>query len=280
VAADGSFSNSIPRRGGTPLQFQGQVDLNGGDMITGEFSDGVQTSELRANRAVFSKTSPPPQAGRKYTITLPGSDDSSVAPGGNGFGTAAVDASGKISFTGVLGDGTKVSQKTFISKDGEWAFFSSPYAGKGLIIGWLGFDMNNADTAPTGDVTWLKLPVAIAKLYPQGFGVEESNEGSPYSLPAGTQIFSWSSGQVILHGGNLSQDITNSFTLGANNKVTGDNNLKLTFSTTTGTLKGSVMNPDTGKFITISGAVLQNQDTGFGVFLGPSETGSVLLLPQ
>ena len=93
-------------------------------------------------------------------------------------------------------------------------------------------------------------------------------------------LFSWSDGQVVLQGANLSQAVTNTFTIGANNKVTGSNGMKLTFTTSSGTFKGSVISPDTGKPIPISGAILQNQDEGFGVFSDTNQTGRVLLLSQ
>jgi len=281
LGLDGSFSNTVARSVAGPVQIIGQVDLNGGDVITGQLTIGSETSDLSANRLVFSKTSPPPQAGKKYTVVIPGSDDSSLAPGGYGTGTATIDLSGNVSFTGILGDGTKVTQKTFIGKNGQWAFFAAPYSKQGLIIGWLTFDMDNASNGPTGDLSWKKAAVATAKFYPSGFDFEDSLEtaSSLYILPTGAPIFSWANGIAVLQGAGLSQSITNPFTIGANNKVTGDSGMKLTFTPTSGIFKGSVLNPDTGKPVTISGVVLQNEDTGFGEFPGTSETGSVLLLP-
>jgi hypothetical protein len=42
---------------------------------------------------------------------------------------------------------------------------------------------------------------------------------------------------------------------------------------------GSVINPETGKPITVNGIVLQNQNFGAGFFLGTNQSGSVLLSP-
>jgi hypothetical protein len=278
---DGSFSNTVARSAAGPVQIIGQLDLNGGDVITGQLTIASDTLDLTANRMVFSKTAPAPQAGKKYTVVIPGSADSSTGPGGYGTGTATIDASGNISFTGILGDGTKVTQKTFIGKNGQWPFFAAPYSKQGLIIGWLMFDMADASNGPSGNLTWMKAPVANAKFYAAGFDFEGSLEtaSSLYVLPTGAPIFSWANGIAVLQGARLSQSITNTFTIGANNKVTGDNGMKLTFTPASGTFKGSVLNPDTGKPLTISGAALQNEDTGFGEFPGTSQTGSVLLLP-
>ena len=107
INLDGSFSNNIARPGGTPVQFTGQVDLNGGDQITGQFSADGQTSDLLANRAVYSSKIPSPLAGAKYTSVIePG------PAGGYGSGTLAVDPSGNVKFSGVFGDNTKYSMNT------------------------------------------------------------------------------------------------------------------------------------------------------------------------
>jgi len=106
-SAGGIYSNAIARRGLSPLNVQLQLDLSGEEMITGTISDGIWTAQLAANRAHFSKTTPAPQSG-SYTLVIPGSDDSTSQPGGNGAGTLKVDTSGNITFTGTLGDGTKV----------------------------------------------------------------------------------------------------------------------------------------------------------------------------
>jgi len=248
--------------------------------MTGQFTIGNETADLVANRAVFSKTSSPPQAGRKYTVVIPGGDDSAAAPGGDGYGTATVDAAGNIIFTGVLGDGTKISQKTFMAKDGSWPFFAAPYGKTGLMIAWLSFDMNDADNPPTGEFSWTRLPSSAAKFYPLGFYSETGAAASLYTFSPGTPLFTWSDGQIIMQGGNLSQPVTNTFSIDANNKVTSSDGLKLTFTSASGTFKGTFINPNTGKPVPISGAVLENQDAGFGVFLGTDQTGSVMIMRQ
>jgi hypothetical protein len=54
---------------------------------------------------------------------------------------------------------------------------------------------------------------------------------------------------------------------------------KLTVRTSSGLFHGSVINPETGKPITVNGIVLQNQNFGAGFFLGTNQSGSVLLSP-
>jgi hypothetical protein len=279
-SADGTFSNAIARRGLSPLNVQLQMDFTGAETITGTISDGIWTAQLAANRAHFSKTTPAPQSG-SYTLVIPGSDDSSTQPGGDGAGALKVDTSGNITFTGTLGDGTKVSQHTFLSKDGQWPLFVSLYAKQGFLIGRLTFDTNQADTDLSGFGSWIKAPQSGSKLYPAGFTLGPiALVGSKYSFTKGVPLVSWSNGQIVLAHGDLPDSITNNLSIDLNNKITGTNKLVLSFTPTTGLFHGSVLNPDTGKPITVNGALLQKQDTGYGYFLGTDQSGSMTLESQ
>ena len=90
---------------------------------------------------------------------VPGAVDPSTQPGGDGYGTAAVDAAGNLRFSGTLGDGTKISPVTFLSASGQWPFYSSLYSGKGSILGWLTFS-SETNTDVSGPLNWFKLPQA------------------------------------------------------------------------------------------------------------------------
>jgi len=277
---DGVYSNAIPRVGNTPLLVQLQLDLGDGETITGTISDGIWTAQVAANRAHFSKTTPAPQNG-SYTLVIPGSDDSSTQPGGNGAGTLKVDISGNITFTGTLGDGTKVSQHTFISKDGQWPLFVPLYAKQGFLIGELTFDTSQPDTDLSGFGSWIKAPQPAGKFYPAGFTLGPiALVGSKYSFTAGVPLVSWTDGQIVLEDGNLAQSVTNGLSIDANNKITGTNKLAVSFTTATGLFHGTVLNPDTGKPIAVNGALLQKQNIGYGYFLGTNQTGGVVLESQ
>jgi len=278
--ADGTFSNAIVRRGLSPLTVQLQLDLSGAETITGTISDGNWAAQLIANHAHFSKTVPAPQAG-SYTLVIPGNVDPALAPGGNGIGTVKVDTAGNITFAGTLGDGTKVSQRTFVSKDNQWPFFVSLYAKQGLFIGEFTFDTNQPDTDLSGFGSWIKSPQPTSKFYPAGFALGPvAVLGSQYSFTAGVPLVNWTDGQIILENGNLSDSINNGLSIDTNNKITGTNKLALSFTTATGLFHGTVINPDTGKPISVNGALLQKQDLGYGYFLGTNQTGSVFLGPQ
>jgi len=92
-----------------PISVELNLDFSGKDQITGRVTDGIWSADLTADKALFNAvTNPSPQAGR-YTMHIPGNPDSAASPGGGGFGTVTVDANGKISLKGTLGDGTKIS---------------------------------------------------------------------------------------------------------------------------------------------------------------------------
>ncbi len=271
-SATGASSNAIAPKGLPIIAVQLQLDLGGGG-LSGQLSSGTWTAELNAFRAMSS-----PPAGR-YTLVLPGGEGEPTQPGGDGFGTVTVQATGSVSFTGTLGDGTKVTQTTILTPGGQWPFYAALYAGKGSIFGWLKFsDETNSDI--TGPVSWFKL-AQPGLFYPAGFTNQNNAEGSIYQFTSGVPVLNFTNGQVWLANGNLSASFTNQITLNSASKVTNQssNVLSLTLTTSSGLFKGSVVNPATRKPITISGVVLQKQNFGRGAFLGTNQTGRVYFGP-
>jgi hypothetical protein len=278
-SATGTASKSIVRPGLTPLLVQLQLDLSNGPM-TGTISDGTWTADLVADAAVYSKANPAPQAG-KYTLLIPGSENATAQPGGNGFGAVTVSESGAVTFSGILGDGTPVSASSIVSSEGQWPFYVSLYGGKGSILGWLSFTNNGVIS---GQVGWFKLPQATAKLYSGGFTNSTEVMGSVYQYTNDLPVLGFTQGQLSLTNGDLGQSITNQIDLGPGSQQTDEGagkqaGYKLTFKTASGLFTGSVIDPATGKPIQVNGVVLQNQNFGAGLFLGTTESGSVLLAP-
>jgi len=275
----GGASKTIQRRELSPLTLQLDLGLTNGP-LTGAISDGTWTADLVADAAVYSTANPAPQAG-KYTLLIPGSENASTQPGGNGFGAVTVSDSGHVTFSGILGDGTPVTSTSIVSSEGQWPLYVSLYGGKGSILGWLSFTNEGGISGQTG---WFKLPQATAKLYPGGFTNGAGAIGSVYQYTNGFPVLGFTEGQLSLTNGNLPQSITNQIALGPDMRATDQSATnqsadKLTFKTSSGLFKGSVMNPETGKPIAINGVVLQNQNFGAGFFLGTTESGSVLLSP-
>ena len=267
----GAWSNTLAPRGLPPLSVQLQLDLAGAT-LSGEISNGVWTAQLLANRAVYSQAHHAPQAG-KYTLLIPGAEESEQQPGGDGFGTVTVRPAGGISFGASLADGTKVSQSTFVSARGQWPLYASLNAGKGVLFGWLTFT-NLATNDIDGTVNWIKLPQSSVQFYRGGFTNETGVIASRYVFTNHVPVLNFSTGQVWFANGNLAASFTNQVVLGTNNKVTSTNKLSLSIATGSGLFTGRVTPPG-GKAIAIGGVVLQKQEFGGGYFLGTNQSGRV-----
>ena len=168
----GAYSNSaVAGPGGEPLTVQLQLDLSGSQGLTGSVSSATWKAGLAAYRAAYSLTNTGPLAGKNYTLMIPEAADASTGPSGYGFGTLSVSASGGITFSITLGDGSKVTAgSSVVVGPGQWPLYLSPpaYAGKGLAWGWLSFAASSTDQT-VGSLNWLKQAGLPGKLYPNGF---------------------------------------------------------------------------------------------------------------
>lgn len=272
-SATGASSASIAPRGLPRVAVQLQLDLTGSNGLMGQFSNGQWTADLNAFRAMSN-----PPIGN-YTMLLPGRDGDSAQPGGDGFGTVKVAPLSTVNFAGTLGDGTKVTQKTILTTNGQWPFYTTLYAGKGSMLGWLTIG-NEIDTDISGPLTWFKF-AQPGNFYPLGFTNEVTAAGSAYRFTNGVPVLNFNNGQLWLTNGNLSASFTNQITLNSASKVTNQssNALTLVITSSSGLFKGSVVNPTTRKPIVVNGVVLQKQNFGSGVFLGTNQTGRVYFGP-
>jgi Divergent InlB B-repeat domain/Fibronectin type III domain len=263
------------RPGLSNITVQLQLDFSGGPM-TGSVSDGTWTADLLANPAIYSHTNLAPQAGR-YTMLIPGANNSAGQPGGNGFAAVTVNTLGDVSLSGTLGDGTAFTSSSVVASQGQWPFYVALYGGKGSILGWLSF-ATNGDV--NGQIDWFKTPEATAKFYPGGFDFGAEIIGSPYKYTNGLPVLGFTDGDGLLSltDGDLSESITNQVVLGAMPATESFTN-KLSVLNSTGMFHGSVINPATRKPIALRGIVLQNQNFGAGCFLGTNQSGSVYLSP-
>jgi cyclophilin family peptidyl-prolyl cis-trans isomerase len=285
LGAYGFGSNTVLRPATNPLVLMLTLDLtNGTEQLTGTVSEAmsgtnVWTAQLVADRAVFNaKTNLAPQAG-KYTMVVPIDTNSPSGPTGDGFGTVTVSTAGAVSFSGTLADGTKVTQKTGLSKDGHWPLFAALYKGKGSLLSWVTFT-NETDSDFNGLFNWFK-QTQTAKYYPGGFTNEAVLVGSHFLPPTPTNlVLHITNGVVAFTNGNLIAGFTNLVVLDAKGKVMneGTNKLSLSISKSSGTFSGSVTPPGGGKAVSFKGALLQKQNLGSGFFLGTnSESGRVLI---
>ena len=227
----------------------------------------------------------------QYTMIMPGSTNLAVAPGGDGYGLVAVDTNGVVKLAGALGDGTRISQKVPLSKNGDWPLFVPVYAAThngvnvkgGLLLGWM-----NLTNGLDGTVYLIKTAVP-GVMYPNGFTNEFVPLTSSYTNPvlATNQVIELtdgSNGVVILSGGSLATPLTNVISLSplnlfkapATNTAGGMNKLTLSLKTATGMLTGTFRtNGVTGTALT--GVVLQNTNIGRGYFKEATNSGAFRL---
>ena len=207
-------------------------------------------------------------------MIIPGSADSSIEPGGDGCFTITVSPAGTTRLTGSLADGTRISQSGTLSKHAQWGLYSALYRGQGSVVSWITFT-NGPSEDLNGRVSWIK-PGGMTGLYPAGFELETMATGSWYDPPLkGNRVLDFTKAVVVLSGGGLAQNLTNSVKLSSKNNVTSANNTLLTFTLATGSFSGSVAVPGTTRRLSFNGVVLQKQNLGKGFFLGTSEGGEV-----
>lgn len=279
---DGTGTNNVARPGTNTLRVIMALDLtNGTDRITGLVSEETSSNtvwsvDLVADRAVFGGTNLAPLTG-KYTMIIPSDTNSSSGPFGDSYGTVSVSSKGGVSFSGALADGTKVTQKTGLSKIGQWPLYVPLYKGKGALVSWVTFDTNAPMTDFSGTLNWFKQPQSV-KYFPAGFTNELDIAGSLFTKPASTNwVINLTNAVVAFTNGNLSADFTNTIAIDAKGKVINESTNKLTLSASksSGTFSGSATPPAGGKAVSFKGAVLQKQTNGFGFFLGTNSSGRV-----
>jgi len=251
-----------------------------------------------------------------YTMQIPrGTGYPTDSPGGVGYGTITNSKSGIIALLGRTGDsGPKqtIGQKVNVGRHGDWPLyvglypstvtFNNAFTGGldvtnksyylGSMMGWMKFSSNNASVPPTnkptGDVVWIKKatsPTMLLKTptnavyYTNGFSNELTLATAPYVMPTAGQLpINFTSGEVVVSDGNLSEPVTNTAVLIATNKVTlslrttnsaavmSTNKMAIAFTKKSGEFKGSFF-VGTNK-LEFFGALLQDTTNASGHFLG------------
>src|SRR5207253_1035902 len=153
-----------------PITVSLALDMSSGaDRISGTVGNGAWLASVEAVRAGFdAKSHPATNYSGPYTIVFSGSASGSRLPQGNGRGIMKVDASGKGTVMGSLGDATVYAYNTRLSAEGEFPIYISLYGGKGSILGWLTFG-NETFSDVSGDLSWTKPAISASRLYPAGF---------------------------------------------------------------------------------------------------------------
>ena len=280
------------------------VQPSGARQIAGTVVYGGITSSITGDLAAFNtKTNIAEQAGT-YNVLLagPAAPADPNFPLGIGAGRVKVTKLGLATFTGKLGDGTKISFGTTLSQGDAWPFFVSLYGGRGSISGAVTF-RNQPTTDLDGVLDWSKPaplnPLKPGKVHPEGFAGTVDVAGVKYIAPLkGTRVFlaPTGAGELLLDAkavtlGTVAApiaapaiDSTDLVTLGTDNKfaLPADARvLKLTVTASTGLFAGSFTEVfGTKKIVTtFSGAILRAKGTSKGVaggcFIRGNRTGAV-----
>jgi uncharacterized repeat protein (TIGR03803 family) len=280
---DGKAQVTALRRNLNPLTINLELfSTESASAIHGIVTDGVWNAGLNAYRTAFNAKSNPALLAGRYTLVIPGQPGAANVPGGDSYGVLSVNSGGLIQFSGSLSDDTKITQSIAISQDGNWELYVPLYAGQGLITGRLIFTSVNSPTGTIlGNLTWFKPEVPTATYYPAGFLISSDAVGASYVKPPnGTPILDLgTNGVVTFSGGDLAEDITNSIALDNQNRVTnfGTNAMSLSLSVTNGVFHGNVTDPGLLQQFPFRGVVLQNENSAAGYFLGPMQSGEVLV---
>ncbi|HUI05409.1 MAG TPA: PKD domain-containing protein [Verrucomicrobiae bacterium] len=279
--ASGNATNRVVSMGPSPVLVILHLDLAcGTDQITGTISDGVFTSEVLADRAVYSRANPCPWVGKYTLLLVPPEGVDPGLPQGYGHGTLAVAATGGGKLSVVLSDGTKIKGDLPVSKHGTWPLYDGLYKNQGACIGWVMFGTNDALEAT---VDWFRPPISGSAFYPAGFTTDVALVGEKYDASVAGESLAPGTRQITLDGGNLTSSIVETVAVDAagNVSVLPPNNegLTLTLQLKRGLFSGSFTHPALNETIGFKGAVLQNSNAGAGHFLGTNESGAVILQP-
>ena len=284
---DGTETNLVTRKGTNDLLVRLALDMAGDTGLTGSITNNqlqfVNTNlgwaaTIQADRNVIRPVSDPaPEAG-KYTFLIP-RDSESSGPPGDSFGTVTVSSKGSISLSGTLSDGTKVTQKAFLSAEGMWPLYVPLYKGKGSLVGWVTF-ADETTTDFSGSLNWYKQRDVNARFYANGFTNQSTILGSRFTAPTlDSRLIELENATVGFTNLPSSDDFANSVTIDAVGKVTNtsDNKLTMSISRATGLFNGSATPPGATQAIPFKGAILQKQNRGAGFFLNLIDSGAVEL---
>jgi len=249
------------------------------EQVRGQVSDSSWMADLQGDRAVFnSRTNPAPFAGA-YTLAIPGRVGDPSSPEGDGIGTLKIDGNGVATFAGSLADGTRITQRIPLSRQGEWPVYVPLYVGKGSLLSWVTVTNGAADDL-SGLMSWTKPAMTASKYYRDGFTNDTMAFGSRYVAPSpGRRVLDLSQANLLFSKGNLGEDFVNQLMLDVNNRFSNlsSNRLTLTVTLPAGLVTGTVTAPPTGQSLRFSGVVLQRQKTALGFLLGTNRSSQVVL---
>ncbi len=279
--ASGNATNLVTRIGLNSLRVILHLDLTEGtDQIRGSISVDGFTSEVLADRQVFSAIARCPLAGSFTVVLQPPEGNDPSLPEGFGYGILKVTPTGLGRMSGVLADGTKINIRVPLSKHGTFPLYQALYNSQGASIGWMTFGTNSSVGAT---VDWFRPRMSSSHYFPAGFTTNVTLLGERYLSPTESGPSAAGNRQVTLGGGNLASSIVETVQVTDVGAVIvpppNTENLQMKIQTRTGQFSGSFTHPVLGKTVNFNGLVLQPDGTGAGYFLGNSASGFVIFEP-
>jgi hypothetical protein len=261
------------------------MDLSG-QSVSGEVTDAVFAAGLTTYQDVFNAHEKATNYAGRYTLILPGSTNASIGPFGTSCGTLTVTASGNITFSGKLADGTPITESSVVSANGYWPMYVPLYGGKGSLWSWNYF--TNGEINSPSYASWINTTNSNRSSdYHFGFTNQMAAVVGAKYASADMPLLALTNGAVRLEGGGLPETITNVIGLTSEDRITftnsgeDTNRMRLSINSANGAISGSFSslgNPS--KTITISGVLIQNQTNAHGFFLGTNQSGTFILTPQ
>jgi hypothetical protein len=213
-----------------------------------------------------------------------------LLPQGIGYAILTVSKTGAVRLAGVLGDNTRMSRGGTLSKDGRLSIYEGLYRGKqGGIIGRMTFASKPGISDAEGTLHWFKPAATTDKLFPAGFVTTTAVVASRYIAPrrgvfalnglegsAGRATVAFSQGNIVPFGKSIS--ISRSHRVAVTSPA--EDRLGISISPSAGTIRGSFRLPGARAATAFRGVLLQQSGKGFGLFIGPGQSGKVELAPE
>jgi hypothetical protein len=265
LAIDGSFKGASGS-GATAVSVDVKLDLTGLTGLSGTLTAGGKLYSVQAYARGFDAVNNPATAYRgRYTLAFQPNLSDAVVPQGIGAGSAVVDAGGTVTFTGTLGDGTKIPlQKTPLSKDGIWPILLPAYGSKGSVAGFATLSETPSTMDVSAILNWNKPATPASASYHAPFTTSVTLSGNRYTPPATGQplLTLPDNGAARLTIGAFIQDFTLPNAGGtATVRLLADTTTKppfvLTFNFANGLFSGTWRPTPDAKPIPLNGAVLQ-----------------------
>jgi len=142
----------------------GSLQIDGaGQQMTGLITDGRRAPVLLLYRAA-SATNLQSLTGT-YSLTIGAASPVET----EGTAEMRILPDGVVRLRGVLGDGTALNERTFISVDARIPVFVRLYGGRGAVLGWIDVGANGAIA---GSLRWFRPGNSRDLKYPEGFALK------------------------------------------------------------------------------------------------------------